>query len=1234
MLESEKVGFVLLKVKAVDIDSHHNEISYFMKESQTHFEVDEKTGQITLKEEVDFEVTPELIFSVVATDKGEPPLSAEARVTVEMLDVNDNAPKFSSAEFHAKISENIPIGSKVLKIEAHDADSAHYGSVAYRIVGDQGDAFEIKERYIVVKNEIDFEKTKAYEFEIEASDGGEPSLKANATVRITVIDVNDNVPQFEQCNLTAVIQEGTNTKLPLLQMVVKDKDGPGNGDPFRVELTGDGADRFFVDKNLHLLQKSKKLTKNTYKLTATAYDIGNLSSQCPVTVYVKEQSRHPPEINSMVITLNTVMGEFLGGRIGVVRAQDRDKEDMLRYAVHPDVEGFRIDPDSGALIAQSDLLAGIYRLNATVTDGQFTVAAPIIVDVSSVDQDALDHSISIRVKNMNGAKFLENHLELFHKAVAKHLNVQPTHVRILSLQEIPTDHHHSHRLRYRKRRNLERTSTDLDVLFTVSRGDSRGYLRPIHVRQRLEQSAVEISDVSKLEIVALTTEVCRRDLCAKGECRDRLWLESSGDFTEYDSFISPRHKRTFECICKEGYGGRKCDVAVDRCSREQCSKEEMCIATVDEPGFRCVCPPGRKGERCTEMACEGERDCSQTAELSVAGDGYIHMTISTSLESRLELSVELKTLSTDATILYARGKSDFHQIRLVDGYAEYRWDCGTGEGLARVPHTRISDGKWHVLKVSRRGRHSRLAVDDTYSGEGYSPPGSDVINLYSSGMTLVLGARVEYQNEVLHDVFSVVPFEHQTASDVAHKVTDGVTACFRRISIDGLTLPKTRQGIRLHNVNIGCAALDANPCSSQPCQNDAACSTDPTSVTGFKCHCPARYSGSTCEIDLNACASNPCPNGVACQSLFNDFLCMCPAGFSGKTCQHRGQWNPCASSPCGPYGQCYPNHFSQTGYECLCARGYAGTNCSQKIPDFMAHFWPLSLIELVAVIAVICLLIAIIILTICICRKKTTDDRKISTETKDDDVRHSLIHKPPPDSPPPLPPRSYRPQFSNLESAQMTGLPTVQVRPLPTHERLSSGGRCDSRSPSLADSGHSHWRKSTRHGSVNLDAARQYGSAADDLEQLGRLGIVRRHDRPIPEHTNGAFSSASGLGDSIQCLPTTEEAIPNIDRIDDAVDSAIEFRNERIKLEQLTSNVNGNPVDESDYMTMRPIKRRSQIHDSCESQRRPLLEATSDSDGCGTATTDVDFVYPPKPPKHGAPPPLYDNPAPETAEQL
>jgi hypothetical protein len=54
-----------------------------------------------------------------------------------------------------------------------------------------------------------------------------------------------------------------------------------------------------------------------------AKDRGGLSSECPLTVYVREESRHAPELRPMIITLNTLMGEFHGGSIGTVKAFDR-----------------------------------------------------------------------------------------------------------------------------------------------------------------------------------------------------------------------------------------------------------------------------------------------------------------------------------------------------------------------------------------------------------------------------------------------------------------------------------------------------------------------------------------------------------------------------------------------------------------------------------------------------------------------------------------------------------------------------------------------------------------------------------------------------------------------------------------------------------------------------------------------------------------------------------------------
>lgn len=80
------------------------------------------------------------------------------------------------------------------------------------------------------------------------------------------------------------------------------------------------------------------------------------------------------------------------------------------------------------------------------------------------------------------------------------------------------------------------------------------------------------------QIISVITEVCRRDVCANGECRDRLYLDDTHSVcykTDHQSFSSPMHLRTYDCTCRTGYAGKRCDIPVDKCSRDQCTKEEV-----------------------------------------------------------------------------------------------------------------------------------------------------------------------------------------------------------------------------------------------------------------------------------------------------------------------------------------------------------------------------------------------------------------------------------------------------------------------------------------------------------------------------------------------------------------------------------------------------------------------------------------------------------------------------------
>lgn len=252
---------------------------------------------------------------------------------------------------------------------------------------------------------------------------------------------------------------------------------------------------------------------------------------------------------------------------------------------------------------------------------------------------------------------------------------------------------------------------------------------------------------SGLEVNSMTSEVCRTDTCSKGECRDRLWLDNLNllninDEKNGNYYLFPGFIRTYECICKQGYGGQDCNVAVNKCSKDVCSKYEMCIPN-ENTEATCTCPPGLKGkllfkykiqfnllgDRCEVPTCDKPSECSQKESISLLGNGYIQLFIAQSVEARMELLLEFKTISRNAYLMY-NGPKDFHAIVVEDGFVSYQWNSGTGIGNVKIQHIRVDDGQIHNLKIVRRGRQVKLILDN-YQAEGSSPPGSDIVNLYS-----------------------------------------------------------------------------------------------------------------------------------------------------------------------------------------------------------------------------------------------------------------------------------------------------------------------------------------------------------------------------------------------------------------------------------------------------------------------------------------------------------------------
>ncbi|XP_058267574.1 protocadherin alpha-2-like [Hemibagrus wyckioides] len=149
---------------------------------------------------LDREKTPEYNITVTATDKGTPPLVSNMFLTIYISDVNDNAPRFPDKAMDFYVKENSPAGDVIATVTAKDADIKENAQLVYSIISRNylismvdvnsanGDVYS--------KQSFDYEAIKSFQFQIQATDSGVPSLNSNVSVNVFILDENDNSPVF------------------------------------------------------------------------------------------------------------------------------------------------------------------------------------------------------------------------------------------------------------------------------------------------------------------------------------------------------------------------------------------------------------------------------------------------------------------------------------------------------------------------------------------------------------------------------------------------------------------------------------------------------------------------------------------------------------------------------------------------------------------------------------------------------------------------------------------------------------------------------------------------------------------------------------------------------------------------------------------------------------------------------------------------------------------------------
>ncbi|XP_064018294.1 protocadherin gamma-B5-like [Pogoniulus pusillus] len=150
---------------------------------------------------LDREQAAEHRVTLVARDRGSPALSSSAELVLEVSDVNDNAPVFEEEVYSAYVAENNAAGAQVLSVLARDADAGANGRVSYWLEGGSaGEApppvsVEAQSGAVYAQRSFDYEQCREFAVAVRAQDGGVPARSSTATVRIFMLDRNDNAPR-------------------------------------------------------------------------------------------------------------------------------------------------------------------------------------------------------------------------------------------------------------------------------------------------------------------------------------------------------------------------------------------------------------------------------------------------------------------------------------------------------------------------------------------------------------------------------------------------------------------------------------------------------------------------------------------------------------------------------------------------------------------------------------------------------------------------------------------------------------------------------------------------------------------------------------------------------------------------------------------------------------------------------------------------------------------------------
>uniref|UniRef100_A0A8C3TZ91 Cadherin domain-containing protein n=1 Tax=Catharus ustulatus TaxID=91951 RepID=A0A8C3TZ91_CATUS len=261
-------------------------------------------------------------------------------VQLEVTDINDNAPMFPAARKNLSIAELTTMPGSRFPLEgASDADIGANAQLSYTLSPSEHFSLDLQKTeedgeslFLVLRKSLDRETIPVHRLVLTATDGGRPSLTGTMELVISVLDVNDNMPQFNQSVYKVQLPENAERGTLVIKLNATDLDEGSNSKvsySLQILSPQDGRDIFRIDRNSGEIRLTGDLDfedVSLYRLQVDATDNGTppLSGHCKVVLEVLDVNDNAPEVWVTSLSVPVPEDASVGTVVALLSVSDRD----------------------------------------------------------------------------------------------------------------------------------------------------------------------------------------------------------------------------------------------------------------------------------------------------------------------------------------------------------------------------------------------------------------------------------------------------------------------------------------------------------------------------------------------------------------------------------------------------------------------------------------------------------------------------------------------------------------------------------------------------------------------------------------------------------------------------------------------------------------------------------------------------------------------------------------------